>query len=242
MTQIRRNKMGRPIKKKFFGNLNSPDYGSVVLGSGVGGEKFSTVTVTNTGTNSLYSTSTQVTWTASAPQITGGEASTGTATVSAAGRVTALNISDAGSGYTSTSSVTITLTPATIGTAATYVISLTSGQVQNSIAAYARVPGAGSATVADIIKQEASQRYLVQTSTGTAQCKLVATNTPLEKQMYIVATDSLNSTYWVTKLTARRVVLTQRSDGGTGYEFATNSRAGWTLGAASAGIVSIASI
>lgn len=236
--------MGRPIKKKFFGNLNAPDYGSITGGTGVGGEKFSTVTVTNTASNGLYSTTTQVTWTASAPQLVNGTAATGTATVSVAGRVTALNLSEAGAGYTSTSSVTVTLTPATVGTATTYVIALTSSAVTNAIAAYARVEGAGAATLGDILKQEASHRYLVTTSSGTSQCKLVATNTPAEKQMYIVATDNKSpaSTYWVTKLTARRAILTRRSDGGSGYAYATNAAAGWTLGSATTGTVSIASV
>lgn len=236
--------MGRPIKKKFFANLNAPDYGSVPLGSGVAGEKIGTVTISNTSSNGLYSTSTTVTWAASTPQLVNGTAATGTAVVSAAGRITSLNISNAGIGYTSTSGVTISFTPATAGTTATYVIGLTTAQVTNAIAAYARVTGAASATLADIIKQEASHRYLVQTSTGIDQCKLVATNTPAVKEMYIVATDNMSpaSTYWVTKLTARRAILTRRSDGGSGYAFATNAAAGWTLGSASTGTVSIASI
>jgi hypothetical protein len=235
--------MGRPIKKKFFANLNAPDYGSVPLGSGVAGERFSTITVTNTATNGLYSTSTAVTWTASTPQLANGTVATGTAVVSTAGRITALNISNAGAGYTSTASVTVTISPNSASTAATYVVSLTSGQVTNAIAAYARVTGAASATLADIIKQEASHRYLVQTSTGTDQCKLVATNSPGVKQMYVVATDNLNNTYWVTKLTARRAVLTQRSTATVqGYVFATNQSAGWTLGSASTGTVSIANV
>jgi hypothetical protein len=98
--------------------------------------------------------------------------------------------------------------------------------------------GGVSAKTADIIKQEASHRYLVRTADGVGQCKLVASNSPGAGQMYIVATDTNGSTYWVTKLTARRVILTQRSMSGS-YLFATNARAGWTLGSASSGVVSI---
>ena len=108
--------MGRPIKKKFFGNLNLPKYGSVGQGSGVGGEGFSAVVLTNGNSTSFYSTTTAVTWTASAPQIAGGVVATGTASISGDGKVTALNLSTPGSGYTSTGSVTITLAPATTGT------------------------------------------------------------------------------------------------------------------------------
>lgn len=231
--------MGRPIKKKFFGNLNGPDAGSVPLGSGVGGESFTTVAVTNAGANGPYSTGTTVTWTASAPQITGGEAASGTATVGAyTNKITAINVSNAGSGYTSTSSVTITFSPATTGTAATYVVGPLTTSRTNALAAYARVPG-GTAKLADIIKQEASHRYLVQTSDGQAQCKLVASNSPAEKEMYLVATDWNGSTYWVTKLTARRARLKQRSMTGS-YLVADGTTTGWTIGSSTGTIVTLA--
>lgn len=228
--------MGRPIKKKFFGNLNTPP---------IGGEGFLSVTVLNTGTNSLYSTSTAVTWTASAPQLVDGTAASGTATVSGAGRVTALNISSAGSGYTSTSSVTVTLSPATTGTAATYRIALTN-TTQNSIRATAFIPaidGGSSALLADIVKQEASRRYLVTTAEGTGQCRLVAVaNASLAAgQMNILATDINGSTYYVTKLTARRATLSTATDNG-GFEYASGAVAGWSLDSATTGTVSIASV
>jgi hypothetical protein len=57
--------------------------------------------------------------------------------------------------------------------------------------------------------------------------------------MNIVATDVNGSTYYVRKLTARRAVLVQDTVSGS-FAFANNSAAGWTLGAASAGVVSIA--
>jgi len=224
--------MGRPIKKKFFGNSVS---------GGVGGEGFASLQVLNPLANSGYSTSTTVTWSASAPQIAGGSAASGTATVSGAGRVTALNIVSAGSGYTSTSSVTVTLTPGTTGTAATYAVGLTSN-VQNSIQTYAYVPGGSSGLLGDIVKQESSKRYLVRTADGTGQCRLaaVATGSLAEGQMNIIATDTLGSTYYVTKLTARRATLTTATDNG-GFEYASGAVAGWTLDAATTGKVSISS-
>lgn len=231
--------MGRPIKKTFFGNLNSPSAGSVVLGSGVGGEGFTDVHVKNAGANDLYTTATTVTWVGSTPQTPGGAIASGTATVSVQGRVTALNISAAGSGYTSTSSVTVTLSPATTGTAATYAVRLTT-TVPDSIAAFARVEGTTAIGLCDIIKQEASRRYLVQTSTGTSQCRLVASDTPASKEMYIIATDTQACTYWVTKLTARRAYLTQRTSAGSGYQFVDGTSAGWNITGAVTGFVSIA--
>ena len=98
--------------------------------------------------------------------------------------------------------------------------------------------GGVSAKTADILKQEASTRYLVKTADGTGQCKLVASNGPTAGQMYIVATDQYGSTYWVTKLTARRAILTQRTMNGQ-YEFANTARAGWTLNSASTGVVTL---
>jgi hypothetical protein len=115
---------------------------------------------------------------------------------------------------------------------------LTASQ-QNAINGVAYIPGGSSAVVYDIIKQEASRRYLVKTAQGYGQCKLVAA-APGAGEMNIIATDTLGSTYYVTKLTARRAVLTRQTDGGSGYEFATGAVSGWTINAASTGIVSIA--
>lgn len=219
--------MGRPIKKKFFANLNT---------SGVGGEGVASIAKNNTGT--LYTTSTTIALTFTAPQVAGGVAATGQVTTNALGNVATVTLTSSGSGYTSTP--TATVDEATTGTVATFTVTLTSSRA-NGISFTSYIPGGGAArTGGDIIKQESSHRYLVRNSDGTGQCRLVASNSPVAGQMFMVATDSLGSTYWVTKLTARRAIVTRRSDGGSGYEFATNSRAGWTLGSASTGVVSIA--
>lgn len=137
----------------------------------------------------------------------------------------------------------VTLTFADLGSgfeASTTLTALT----QNALEVYAFVKGGSSGVIADILKQEATRRYLVKTAQGTSQCKLVAaaTGALVEGQMNLIATDSLGSTYYVTKLTARRALLTRKTDGGSGYEFETNDRAGWTLGAADTGVVTIASV
>ena len=116
-------------------------------------------------------------------------------------------------------------------------ISLTTTQY-NAIKGLAFVPG-GSAKLFDIKKQEGSKRYLVNTADGRAICKLVATPTIASGEMNIIASDTNGSTYFVKKLTARRAVLVQ-STASTAFLFLDGSAAGWTLGAAALGVVSIA--
>lgn len=218
--------MGRPIKKKFFGNLGA---------QGLGGEGVVSVTVTDggadlTGTNTVFF---------SAPQLPGGETATGSVVLSVDNTVTSVTILTAGSGYTSAPTVVFV---GTEGTTATGTTTLTTS-VQNALAAYAFVDGGSSAVLSDIVKQESSKRYLVKTAQGQSQCRLVAASTGAltEGQMNLLATDTLGSTYYVTKLTAKRAVLTTATDNG-GFEFADGSAAGWTLGSATTGTVSIASV
>lgn len=221
--------MGRPIKKKFFGNTNVPP---------VGGEGVATVVKNNTGT--LYATSTSISLTFTAPQLPSGVAAAGSVTTNAVGNVDTVTLTSAGSGYTS--APTATVVGGTTGTTATFVVTLTSTN-QNALDVTARILG-GTALKADIVKQESSVRYLVRTANGLGQCKLVAvaSGALVEKQMNLVATDVLGSTYYVTKLTARRARLTQAVDGGSGFEFLSGSVAGWTLGSATTGTVSLANL
>lgn len=95
--------MGRPIKKRFFGNLNSPFTDiPTSSNSGVGGEAVNTITVSNTGTN--YSSGTVVT--ISAPQIAGGVPATISYSRNSAGSLTVTKLTG-GTGYTS-ASLTVT--------------------------------------------------------------------------------------------------------------------------------------
>lgn len=135
------------------------------------------------------------------------------------------------------SSATVALSFTDEGSNFGTITTLTSSK-QNAIAGQAFITG-GSAKVYDIKKQEASRRYLVKTADGQGQCKLVTTSTLTAGTMNIVATDVNGSTYYVRKLTARRAILVQDTVSGS-FAFENNSAAGWTLGAASAGIVSIA--
>lgn len=229
--------MGRPINKKYFGNTNSP-YDNAQTGgtSGTGGEGVATIAVANSGT--LYATATTINLTFTNPQIAGGVKPTGRVTTNGSGNVATVTLLTAGSGYTS--APTATVTGGTTGTTATFTIALTASR-QNAIAFTSYLTtGSSAVSGGDIMKQEASKRYLVNNSQGRGQVKLVTTDTLAAGQMNIIATDSSGATYWVKKLTARRAVLVQRTSTSTAL-IATNAAAGWTLGSATGTIVSIAS-
>jgi hypothetical protein len=120
-----------------------------------------------------------------------------------------------------------------------------SSNTQNAIAfssfLLAKDGGLSAVTGGDIQKQEASRRYTVKNSQGTGQVKLVTTSTLTAGTMNVIATDVNGSTYFVKKLTARRVTLVRNVVSGS-FEYATNQAAGWRLGSATTGTVSIASV
>jgi len=131
------------------------------------------------------------------------------------------------------------LTFTDIGAGAKFITTLTTTE-QNALNVSAKLlakDGGTAILVSDIIKQEASRRYLVKNTDGIGQCTLVASDTPAFGQMNMTATDSGSNTYWVTKLTARRCTLTQRT--GSTYEFATGATAGWNITAAATGVVKL---
>lgn len=229
--------MGRPIKKKFFGNLNAPSYGDVTAGSGVGGEGVNTVSIDNSGT--LYTTSTTLNATFTAPQIKGGARATGRVTTNSVGNVATVTLLTPGSGYTSAPSITVN--GGTTGTTATFIVALfDAATTQNAIAFKSYIPtGTVAVTGGDIIKQESTRRYLVQNSEGTGQCKLVASDSLAAGEMNIIATDFGGATYFVTKLTAHKAYLTNRTSTSTALVSAVG---GWTLGASTGTIVTIASV
>ena len=306
--------MGRPIKAKFFGNLNNEQFNNVGINSGIGGEGVASVSVSNTGTR--YSTGAIVTITA--PQEPTGRTATGHATFTTNGAgtygITGIVIDDAGTGYTSAPTVSITtatvvaaastgnsgvtatntftvasvtgiypgmeisgaatgsagkvlsinstlkritttvvnngnwtnsanLTFTDYGTGFADSVTLTS-TTQNALKvnAYLQAKDGGTgAKLADIVKQEASHRYLVKTSEGIGQCKLVNTSTLTVGQMNIVATDTNGSTYYVTKLTARRAVITRSTASGS-FVYANNASVGWNITTPATGKVTIANV
>ena len=143
-------------------------------------------------------------------------------------RAKSVVITTAGAGYFTAPSASVTQSVTLQN------ITLTSTK-QNAIKITAYVVGGSSAVAGDIIKQEASRRYLVKTAQGTSQVKLVA-GSPAEGQATILAYDSGNggtpSQYYVTKLTAHRALLTRKTNGGSGYEFPSGKTIPWNLTAA----------
>jgi hypothetical protein len=219
--------MGRPLNKKYFANTNYELFGT----ANVGGE--SVVSVAVGGTMADYVDGDTITF--SAPQITGGVTATGTITV-VAGEITAVTITNGGSGYTSNPTITVTTDA---GTGATFTVTRTTTKV-NGIKCEAQVGAGSEVLTGDVIKQSSSKRYKVQTSDGTAVCKLVVTNALGANEMSIMATDSDGGTYLVSKLTARKAVLVPLADthGGTstaGSQFASGTTAKWTFGSAVSG-------
>jgi hypothetical protein len=218
--------MGRPIKSKFFGNRANP-YDNAQTGgaTGVGGEGIATITTATQGT--LYSTSTSLNITFSNPQIKGGVKPTATIATDANGNTVGVTLLTAGTGYTSAPTATL---PVTTGTTATFTIALTAA-VQNALA-FTSYLTTGSNAVAggDILKQEASRRYLVSNSEGVGQVRLVASDTLAAGQMNLIATDGSGATFFVTKLTARKATIVNRTS--TSTAVVTGATAGWTLAAA----------
>ena len=304
---LRRNKMGRPIQKKYFGNKNLPDYANVSNKSGIGGESVATITVSNSGT--LYSQGATVAI-GGGTIITGGSAATISNSINSAGNVTVTK-TGSGLGYTAAPSITVTpaatvnpTADATSGTytltnvssvagvyvgmridgapgvqTSTYVTSVGTNTVtltktmtastttnsyqfsdvgasfassvalaatittQNAIAftSFLLTKDGGASAVAngDIVKQESSRRYLVDNSQGIGQCKLVATDALTAGTMKIIATDGAGSTYFVTKLTAHKATLVNRTSTSTAKSI-TGAAVGWTLGSATGTVVTIA--
>lgn len=227
--------MGRPIKKKFFANLNDPYQDQATGGpTGVGGEGVASIVILNSGT--LYSTSTTLNLTFSVPQIGGASGrATGRVTTNAAGNVATVTLLKAGSGYTSTP--TATVNGGTTGTTATFTIALTTTRSEG-ISVSAWVPGGLSAKAADIMKQEGTKRYLVQNADGQGICNLVGADPAAAGEMSIIATDVNGSTYYVTKLTARKANVTRKSMVGS-YEYANGSVVRWGMASATTGTICV---
>jgi len=233
----RRNIMGRPLNKKYFANTNYQDFGT----ANTGGESAASVAVSGTFSGKTPGTYDIPASVISAPQITGGVKPTMTLTYVTDSTATVAVVT-AGSGYTGT----VTISGAglqSLGGAGTGTIVLTATMTtgdtarQNGIKCEAQIGAGSEVTTGDIIKQVNGRSYKVQTSDGTAVCKLVTTEAKDDNQMSIKATDSDGNTYFVAKLTSRKVVLVPAADvhGGTttiGSQFASGTTAKWTFGAA----------
>jgi hypothetical protein len=154
--------MGRPIKKRFFANTNSP-YDNAQTGgtSGVGGETVNAILVSNSGT--AYSAGSVVT--IGAPNIAGGVQATISYSRNSAGNLT-VSLVNGGSGYTSAPAVAVTTASsvakaASTGTAGATIIYVTN---TNGIEVGMAVSGANVGTGS------------VVSSVGTGLVNVSATN------------------------------------------------------------------
>lgn len=155
---------------------------------------------------------------------------TGTLTLVVTWRAKSVTVTESGSGYTAAPAVTS-------GGSATYnaitlttpdgIVTDTGGYNFATLKISAKTTSGGSNLTGDIISQKGGRRYRVNTSDGTAVCSLVAATPSAEGEMSLIATDYSGNTYYVTKLTRHRVLLTQNT--GSSWEFANNSSAAWTL-------------
>ena len=156
-------------------------------------------------------------------------------------RVKSITMLEKGSGYTTapTLSWAAGLAGPISGTspgAPTAVLSTDSGAVgsstnqENAIIIRAKIDSEATVRIGDIVKQSSARRYKVKTQDGTAVCKLVADDTPATFQAYIQATDANGNTYYVTKLTSHRALLTQWTQNGEAtWLFASGTTAPWTF-------------
>jgi hypothetical protein len=217
--------MGRPIKKRFFGSTISP-YRNFATGgkTGVGGEGVASVTLSPT---SLAVSTLTVTVAFTAPTITGGITATGTP-VKTGNTVTSVVITNAGSGYLTAPTVSFTGTNMTSYVGAGTAVLTANRQDTISIISY--LPSASqSRTNGDILKQESSRRYLVQNADGKGVCTLT-TGVLTKGKMHIIATDFGGATYYVTKLSARKATVVNRTNTSTAYVKGGSVK--WTIGAA----------
>ena len=162
-------------------------------------------------------------------------------------KVKSATINEKGSGYTGAETFTVTTYSATTGAApaGTIVLTTDSGRVgsstnqENAIIAYAKTTSGGTSKTADIIKQAGARRFKVKTSDGTAICDLV-TAAPNTKQMNIIATDSNGNTYYVKKITSKRVALVRKTQSGSNaWIFANGESTNWNFASASGNRVQI---
>lgn len=142
--------------------------------------------------------------------------------------VLSVPVTNAGDGYVNAADAAVTFSA---GAAAATAVLTAAGT--NVILAHAFVVDGTQTLDADVIKQTSTNEYLMETTEGSSICTLVASNSLVAGQAYIQATDALDSTYFVTKLTAHLAVLETDTDGGTGFVYASGDAAPWSLEATS---------
>lgn len=155
-------------------------------------------------------------------------------------RAKAVVITNTGSGYTDATDAAVTFTESVTGTTVLGAYSAP-GNNEPAIIITAWIPtvdGGSSSVVGDIVAQKGSRRMRVETAQGTGTVTLVA-DTVAAGQGTIIATDANGSTYWVTKLTSRKALLTRKTMSSS-YLFESNTTAQWSFATAAGSVVQIA--
>ncbi len=190
------------------------------------------LTVNFTGTGAARGTQTDLTdITTGVATTTNSVAGTVGVTLDVAYRVKSITITEPGSGYTDATDAAVTFSAGT--GAGTVVLGTDTGNVgsatnqENAITMTAYLTG-GSALTVDVIKQVSTNRYKVTDGTRTGIVALQGSLANAAGECSILATDSDGGTYYVTKLTAHKAVVTR----GTGTQFATGEAIPWTFGTA----------
>ena len=218
--------MGRPLAKRFFGNENTGS-ASTTADDGIGGQSLASITFGGVNNSSGYTVGDALT--ISAPDLPSGVQAVAVVATVDTGRILTINITEAGSGYTAAPTVsadtgtqgTLTLT----GVLTTPTATRYSANAFATIICTAQTTTGGSPLTGDIVAQKGSRRYRVKTTDGTATCSLVTATPAAIGEMTITAQDYSGNTYYVTKLTRHRALITRLS--GSTYEFATGVTVGW---------------
>jgi hypothetical protein len=179
--------MGRPLSQRFFGQVPE-GYG----------ESVGAITIDKKGSGYTQA-NTSVSF--GAPDLSSGTQATGNVVVTG-GKVTAINVINAGSGYENAPAVIIEGDGS--NASATSSLTITS---QPGMKASAFLPvenGGTSATTSQVLTQKGSRRFKVSNAQGTGVCKLV-TGTPVAGEMTITATKPDTSTFLIARISEKLV-------------------------------------
>lgn len=220
------------LNQKYFGNRNIGST-STDADDKIGGQGVASITLGGVNNSSGYALNDPLD--ISAPNLPGGvQATARVSALGASNKITAIEVTEQGSGYTSAPTVTESVGGVQGTLTFTAVLTTDSGapssstNQENAITVYARTTSGGTSKMADIIKQRSTKRFKVRTADGTAVCALKSSAVSAVGEMTITATDSAGGTYFVTKIGSRRCTVTQ----GTGTQFASDSSVAWTFGSA----------
>ena len=166
-----------------------------------------------------------------APNTVGG---TGTgAELTVTFRAKSVVVTEAGSGYTVTA--TATFTQSVTATSVNMLVDSgnigSTGNQENAILMTAFLTG-GSALPVDIIKQVSTNRFRVTDGTLTGIVKLTSSLADAAGEGSVRLVDTDGGTYFATKLTARKAVITRGT--GTQTAFVTGTSVPWNMTAATA--------